>query len=1250
MKKIYLFIIIFLIFKITYSQEVGFPLLRNYSPKEYKGSPQVFYVFQDKNTNILYFGLVELGVMCYDGVEWKKIPILNNSTIYGMTQANDGTIYVGAIDNFGYLKTELNGETNYQDLTYLINDTTIKIGTVYSVSNTQNEIYFRTPNNIFQYIPKTSKLNVYRSDENAVFKGDFIYNDIFYTRLSNKGLMKIENNTLIEFSNLQLFDNNMNFNKALVISKTDILIPTRTKGLFIYNIINNNLASIKIKNSEFFEDNNIYCAKYISDSLIALGTMKKGLYIYNNLDSGNIINEDNLLQNNNVRNANTDANNNLWLGLDIGISKVDYSFDWTFWNKQNGLKNFVLNVLRHNGTIYIATFQNIYYLDKNNKPQEIKDIAAGENWVLFEFNLGNTKKLLAGTQTGIFEINETSAKQIYEGGGANCICQSKKDSARIISTDFHNLLGLISLKFENNKWTFEGKWEGIKDEIRGIVEDSNGNIWLGTYSNGIIKVVPNYENITNPKSVKYYTEKEGLLTLNSCLPYLYKDKILIATKKGIFIYNNINDNFEPFEDFGEQFCDGSREIAFIKFVNNRIYISGWNNKTNKIGYLETDKTGKLNWINQPFCRLPDLEAIECVYVEPSGIFWVGGSDGLFRYDQAKDKKNYFQDFKCFIRNIKSNDSIIFYGDIPYNENYTNNIKLKYKDNNIEFKFAAPFFDSEDLTQYSHLLQGFDNQWSDWQLKTEKEYTNLSQGNYIFKVKAKNIYGVESSIAIYNITILPPWYKTWYARISYVILIILFILLLIKIFTRRLIKQKERLEQIVKERTQEISEKNEELFQQNEEILTQKDELERINSVLEKLSIVASETDNAVMIMDKKGNFEWINEGFVRLYGYNFEEFIDKLGNNIFNVSSNQNIILILEKCKNEKISVNYESLTKSKNGVNIWVQTTLTPILDSFNNISKFVAIDTDIRKLKEFEKELSDKNEQIKGSIRYAQTIQKAILPFKDTIDKHFENFIVFRPKDIVSGDFYWYTQIKNLEFRIKNEKEIRNYELGIMNEKNTLNSTIHNSKFIIHNSFLIGVFDCTGHGVPGAFMSMIGNTLINEIVNSKHIFDTAEILTNLHKLIVISLRQNESENNDGMDVCLCRIDKYADKTIVNFTGAKRPLLVYKQGFTDIEIVKGNRKSIGGTQKKLNQEEFVSNEIVFETNGIIFLSSDGYTDQNNHERKKFSSSQLSNMIFENKHKSMNEQGNIYNKAIVDWMNGDEQRDDITLIGIKILK
>jgi len=370
-----------------------------------------------------------------------------------------------------------------------------------------------------------------------------------------------------------------------------------------------------------------------------------------------------------------------------------------------------------------------------------------------------------------------------------------------------------------------------------------------------------------------------------------------------------------------------------------------------------------------------------------------------------------------------------------------------------------------------------------------------------------------------------------------------------------------------------------------------------------------------------------------------------LGKNIFEVSTNEKITDVLNRCKTEKISIIYESQTKSKTGDLMWVQTTLTPILDFENNISKFVAIETDIRKLKQYENQLQEKNEHITSSINYAQTIQKAILPLQEIIDNNFDNFIIFRPKDIVSGDFYWSSQInlKNNDF--ENGETLTNTKY--IDLENNLKIKDNNNFSLITYHF-IAVIDCTGHGVPGAFMSMIGNTLLNEIVNGKRIIETDEILNNLHKQIVISLRQEYSTNNDGMDLCLCRVEKNENDYVINFSGAKRPLNIYKSETNTLESIKGDRKGIGGVNKFQKTEFFTKNEIQLKQNDIIFLSSDGYTDQNNPERKKIGSIQLEKMILENIHKPMLQQGEIYNKALEDWMNGEPQRDDITLIGIKL--
>jgi len=426
--------------------------------------------------------------------------------------------------------------------------------------------------------------------------------------------------------------------------------------------------------------------------------------------------------------------------------------------------------------------------------------------------------------------------------------------------------------------------------------------------------------------------------------------------------------------------------------------------------------------------------------------------------------------------------------------------------------------------------------------------------------------------------------------------------------------------------------------QKEEILAQSEELELINSELEKLSIVASETNNAIVIADNKGNIEWVNHGFTRLYGYELDEFIEKNGNNLISLSTNKEIKKIVNKCLIEKKTVIYESKTKSKEGEQIWSQTTITPIISPDGNISKLVAIDSDIRKLKKIEQEIMQKNEEIlsqneeilaqndeieeqniailykneliNGSIRYAKTIQNAILPFQERIDNYFENFMLFRPKDVVSGDFYWYVQVENYHF--------------------------------------VAAVDCTGHGVPGAFMSMIGNSLLNQIVYNENEYNTANILTKLNELVIFSLRQDKTDNNDGMDVCLCRIEKQEQSANVQFTGAKRPLLYIKNGENNIEILKGDRKSIGGTQKKRNKVDFSVQELILENKSIIYLSSDGYIDQNNSERKKLGTLRLITLLENIYQKDMKTQHEILNNKIENWMDGTEQRDDITLIGLKL--
>ncbi|MFC2138264.1 PP2C family protein-serine/threonine phosphatase, partial [Bacteroidota bacterium] len=271
----------------------------------------------------------------------------------------------------------------------------------------------------------------------------------------------------------------------------------------------------------------------------------------------------------------------------------------------------------------------------------------------------------------------------------------------------------------------------------------------------------------------------------------------------------------------------------------------------------------------------------------------------------------------------------------------------------------------------------------------------------------------------------------------------------------------------------------------------------------------------------------------------------------------------------------------------------------------------------------INDKNSHINSSIEYARNIQHSILPIPKMINQYFETFIIYKPKDIVSGDFYWFTPIK--------------------------------SENDVVEKVFFAVVDCTGHGVPGAFMSLIGNRLLNEIVIEKKIYNPAQILEFLNVGIQVALKQDQTDNNDGMDVVLCCIEKnssakkFSDSKTFNitFSGAKRPLY-YVESNKNLKMLRGNRKSIGGLRAK-RSKVFYENKMVSLTKGdILYLSSDGLIDQNSPKRDRFGSKNFVNLINNIKSKALSEQKLLIETALSDHMKKEDQRDDITTIAIKL--
>ena len=460
---------------------------------------------------------------------------------------------------------------------------------------------------------------------------------------------------------------------------------------------------------------------------------------------------------------------------------------------------------------------------------------------------------------------------------------------------------------------------------------------------------------------------------------------------------------------------------------------------------------------------------------------------------------------------------------------------------------------------------------------------------------------------------------------------------------------------LKEKENEIIEQNEEITQQQEELQTTLDEIEKQNKLieqhnkeLERLSIVAAKTDNAIVIMDAEGNFEWVNQAFTKETGLNLDQLIKKKGKSILEANHNsKKINTNFDTVINQKKSAVFVKRIINTQGESFHLQTTLTPILNENNEVTKIISIRSDITDLKEKEdrilqqnklieqrsKELQEVYDLVNNSIDYAKRIQESILSDRGILNKYFsDNFIFFKPKDKVSGDFYWWANVED--------------------------------------QILVTVSDCTGHGVPGAFMSLLGISYLREIVQKEYITHPGVILRKLRKEIVKALKQKGElgEQKDGMDMSLISINN--ETKVLQFAGANNPLYIItntklsiSENSNDaVKLIDNNVLGIESTKyfyeikpDKMpigiydRMDNFTNHEIQLQKGDKLYMFSDGFADQfGGPKNKKFKYKPFKRIILENSDLSMDIQRELLFNTFKDWKNNVEQVDDITVVGIEI--
>jgi serine phosphatase RsbU (regulator of sigma subunit) len=310
------------------------------------------------------------------------------------------------------------------------------------------------------------------------------------------------------------------------------------------------------------------------------------------------------------------------------------------------------------------------------------------------------------------------------------------------------------------------------------------------------------------------------------------------------------------------------------------------------------------------------------------------------------------------------------------------------------------------------------------------------------------------------------------------------------------------------------------------------------------------------------------------------------------------IIALASSITARSISIKYEKNIEKKNRE-------LLVLNEKINQQNEEITTQLDV---------IAKKNKEITDSINYAEKIQLALLPSLSLLNLNIpENFVLYKPKAIISGDFYWFTEVEQ--------------------------------------HFVIVAADCTGHGVPGAFMSILGITLLNEIVNLRGVMKVDAILNELRDKIISSLSQSgaSTQQKDGMDIALCIIEK--STKILHYAGAHNPLYIIQKNQStsiyELSEIKADRMPIGAYPK--DNQSFKSNSIQLKANDSIYLFSDGYTSQFGGEKNDtFKLKRLRSLLLSIQNESMAKQKEIIESTLTNWQGKNEQIDDILILGIKI--
>lgn len=809
------------------SQPAGLPFIQHYAPTTYHAHPESRAIVQDSQ-GILYVGN-QHGLLAFDGSTWQLTEVPGQA-VRALAIDSTNIIYIGTDTNFGYLKVDARGNRAYVSLSDQLPATQFSPAKVGWVACSAKGVFFSTNQALYSYQPggdsPGKQLHSWPIPEGCRHASFALNSVIVQTKNGQIRQMKAEQDAGLP-DKLQPLPGTERLTQerveaVLPYPANRLLFVTCQGGLFLYDPQRTSLIAFPTQADTWLYQARVFRAIYVWNGMThryMIGSAKDGARILD--ETGREIqriNESNGLHRNAVLSLFYDREKSLWVGTGSGLDRIEINLPVSRFESSLNVRSTVRAIRRHEGRLFIGTGLGLYGWDEPTHQFTAMPGTDASCWSL----LTDGPDLWAGGSGYLWRVRQNRVAETIptDEQPVMALLRPRRYTNRLLATTSR---GVRLYRRENNRWLYAGNLAGIHTECLSLAEAKDGTIWIGTHRAGFYRINPASE-LRPDTPTQHFTTANGLQTTN--WNYVFTTSLgLHFTAGGQFYqFQPTTNRFIADDTFGPVLGDLRADAPYLAEGREK---SLWFANPPVVFRPEAGR----KWQADTLSLKPIRQGGYVVYPEANGLVWLGNDEGLYRYDGAQMVMP--PDYPALIREVRllANDSLLYAGNTV--EARPSRTVLPFRYRAVSFQYAATSYVGEGGNEFQVRLVGNaqtsnDSVWSKWSRETRRDYTNLPAGQYTFWVRARDPYGQLSREGRFSFAIALPWYREPWAYVLYILLIGGVIAAFVRYYTRRLTREKLKLETLVRDRTTQVVEQKEELMAQSVRLQMAKEVAESAN--------------------------------------------------------------------------------------------------------------------------------------------------------------------------------------------------------------------------------------------------------------------------------------------------------------------------------------------------------------------------------------------------------------------------------------